>query len=160
MKKLESLRASLLASVPQLRGDPSKLEIYVDKGEVTTRAGSLSFEYGYTASIWVQEYAGDVDKLLVPLLAWTAENQPDLFEAGDRKPFSFESDLLDAQTYDITVTIQLTELVRVEEQAKGLKVTHVDEPRLLDQFDGVPSGTRLWCAVLADLVAGTFEILP
>jgi hypothetical protein len=128
MKKLDSLRTHLLASVPEIRNSPEKMEIFVDKGDVAVRAGSLSFEYSYTASLWVQDFSASVDKLLVPVLAWIAANQPDLFEKGDRKPFTFQSDLLDAETCDITISINLTELVRVEQQAKGLKVTHLPEP--------------------------------
>ncbi|KQO07856.1 phage tail protein [Sphingomonas sp. Leaf242] len=156
MKKLDSLRTHLLVSVPEIRNSPEKMEIFVDKGDVAVRAGSLSFEYSYTASLWVQDFSASVDKLLVPVLAWIAANQPDLFEKGDRKPFTFQSDLLDAETCDITISINLTELVRVEQQAKGLKVTHLPEPVMLDQFDGVPTGTKLWAGLIED-VAGTIE---
>ena len=156
MKKLDSLRTHLLRAVPEIRNSPEKMEIFVDKGDVAVRAGSLSFEYSYTASLWVQDFSASVDKLLVPVLAWIAANQPDLFEKGDRKPFTFQSDLLDAETCDITISINLTELVRVEQQAKGLKVTHLPEPVMLDQFDGVPTGTTLWAGLIED-VAGTIE---
>jgi len=158
VKKLETLRAHLIASVPTIRNSPDKMEILVDKGDVAVRAGSLSFEYSYTASIWVQDHAGSVDTLLVPILAWIAANQPDLFEKGERKPFTFESELLDAETCDITITLELTELVRVEQQARGLKVTHLPEPILLDRFVGVPSGTALWAGLIDD-AAGDIEIV-
>lgn len=148
MKKLTSLRTALIDHVPQIKGDPAKMEIFVDKGDVTIRPGSLSFEYGYTASIWVQDFAGSVDTLLVPLLAWIAVNQPELFEKGDRKPFSFESELLDADTCDITITLALTELVRVEQHPTGLKVTHLPEPVMTDAFAGVPIGTNLWAGLI------------
>ena len=158
MKKLESLRAHLIASVPTIRNSPEKMEVFVDKGDVAVRAGSLSFEYSYTASIWVQDHAGSIDTLLVPILAWIAANQPDLFEKGERKPFTFESELLDAETCDITITLDLTELVRVEQQARGLKVTHLPDPVLLDQFPGVPTGTALWAGLIDD-AAGGIEIV-
>jgi len=158
MKKLETLRAHLIASVPTIRNSPEKMEIFVDKGDVAVRAGSLSFEYSYTASIWVQDHAGSVDTLLVPILAWIAANQPDLFEKGERKPFTFESELLDADTCDITITLELTELVRVEQQPRGLKVTHLPEPVLLDQFAGVSTGTVLWAGLIDD-AAGGIEIV-
>lgn len=158
MKKLEALRAHLVASVPTIGNSPEKLEIFVDKGDVAVRAGSLSFEYSYTATIWVQDHVGSVDTLLVPTLAWIAANQPDLFEKGDRKPFTFESELLDAETCDITVSLNLTELVRVEQQARGLKVTHLPEPVLLDAFAGVPTGTNLWAGLIDD-GSGVIEVV-
>ncbi|HEX8554824.1 MAG TPA: phage tail protein, partial [Sphingomonas sp.] len=110
-------------------------------------------------TIWVQDFAGSVDTLLVPILAWIAANQPDLFERADRKPFTFESELLDADTCDITVTIALTELVRVEQQAQGLRVTHLPESIATDAFAGVPTGTKLWAGLIED-AAGTIEIVP
>ena len=158
MKKLASLRAHLIASVPVIGNDPAKMEIFVDKGDVKVRAGSLSFEYGYTASIWVQDFAGSVNNLLVPLLAWIAANQPDLFEKGDRKPFTFESELLDSETCDITISVDLTELVRVEQLPNGLKVTNLPEPDMLDAFPDVPRGTKLWAGLIED-PSGAIEIV-
>jgi hypothetical protein len=158
MKKLTSLRAHLIASVPVIGNNPAMMEIFVDKGDVKVRAGSLSFEYGYTVSVWVQDFAGSVNNLLVPLLAWIAVNQPDLFEKGDRKPFAFESELLDAETCDITISIDLTELVRVEQKPGGLKVTNLPEPTMLDAFPGVPTSTNLW-AGLIEGASGAIEIV-
>jgi hypothetical protein len=158
MKKLASLRAHLIASVPVIGNNPAMMEIFVDKGNVKVRAGSLSFEYGYTASIWVQDFAGSVNNLVAPLLAWLAANQPDLFEKGDRKPFTFESELQDAETCDITITVDLTELVRVEQTPKGLKVTNLPEPIMLDAFPDVPSGTALWAGLVQD-ADGTIGIV-
>jgi len=158
VKKLDSLRKHLLASVPEIRNSPELMEIFVDRGDVAVRAGSLSFEYSYTASVWVQDYTGKVDNLLVPILAWIATNQPDLFEKGQRKPFTFESELLNAETCDITISIDLTELVRVEQQPTGLKVTHLPEPVLGDAFAGVPTGTKLWAGIIDDS-SGIVEIV-
>ena len=150
MKKLDSLRKHLLASVPEIGNSPELMEIFVDKGDVAVRAGSLSFEYSYTASVWVQDYSGSVNNLVVPILAWIAANQPDLFEKGERKPFTFESEMLDAETCDITISIDLTELVRVEQRENGLKVTHLPELVMNDAFAGVPTGTNLWAGLIED----------
>jgi hypothetical protein len=150
VEKLDSLRKHLIASVPEIRNSPEKMEIFVDKGDVAARAGSLSFEYSYTASVWVQDYTGDVDDLLVPILAWIGVYQPELFHVGDRKPFTFEAELLDADTCDITISINLTELVRVEQKEKGVKVTHLPEPVMNDAFADVPTGTNLWAGLIED----------
>ena len=158
MKKLDSLRKHLIASVPVIGNSPELMEIFVDKGDVAVRAGSLSFEYSYTASVWVQDYSGDVDELLVPILAWIGAYQPDLFEIGDRKPFTFESELLDSETCDITISINLSELVRVEQKPKGLKVTHLPEPVMGNAFAGVPTGTNLWAGLIED-GAGMIEMV-
>lgn len=160
MKKLASLRAALIASVPAIAADPSALEAYVERGEVRARPCSLSFEYAYTASIWVQAYAGDVTDIHVPLLGWIADHQPDLFEKGESRPLTFESEILDADSIDLLISIELTELVRVTRVARGLKVDYLDEPVMIDRFDGVPAGTNLWQGLLDDLASGPAGTVP
>ena len=159
MKKLRSLADTLTASVAQLGADPSRLSVFVDEGGVTVRPGSLSFEYAYTASIWVQDYAGDVDYLLVPVIAWVAQHQVDLFQSGDSQPFTFEAEVLDANTCDITIKIELTERVVVAAQADGLHVEHLEDRPAVDAFDDVPAGVRLWQGIADDLVAGSASIV-
>ncbi len=154
MKKLGSLRAALIASVPVIAADPSLLEVYVERGDVRARPGSLSFEYAYTASIFVRDFAGNPTDIHVPLLGWIGDNQPDLFEKGESRPFTFESEILDADTIDLLISVELTELVRVSRVAGGLKVEHVDEPIARDQFAGVPPSTPLWQGLLDDLATG------
>nr|WP_277872730.1 phage tail protein [Sphingomonas ginsenosidivorax] len=122
------------------------------------RADAGNARSRYTASIWVQDFAGSVNNLLVPLLLWIAGNQSDLFEKADRKPFTFESELLDAETCDITISIDLTELVRVEQLPNGLKVTNLPEPDMLDVFPCVPKGTILWTGLIED-PASAIEIV-
>lgn len=154
MQKPESLKAVLLASVPFLAGDPTKLAMYVDKGRIAARASrTLSFEYRYTLSLALLDYAGEVDALMVPILAWIAEQQPDLLESGDHEPFTFESEILDANTADVSIEIALTERVLVERTRAGLKVTHIGEPRTIDTF-GEATGAGLWRGLLDDQVAG------
>jgi hypothetical protein len=160
VKKLASLRAALIASVPAIAADPSALEVYVERGEVRARPGSLSFEYGYTASLWIQAFAGNPTDVYVPLLGWIADHQPDLFEKGDSRPFAFESEMLDADSIDLLISIELTELVRVTRVAAGLKVDYLNEPVMSDRFDGVPPGTNLWRGLLDDLVTGSAGAVP
>ena len=119
MKKPESLRQTLQMFVPTLAADPSRLSIFVDKGRIAAGAGSLSLEYRYTANIVVQDYAGEVDDLMVPILAWIAQHQPELLQRTDQEPFRFESELLDAETADVSIFIDLDEAVRVSAKEGG-----------------------------------------
>jgi hypothetical protein len=119
LKKPESLRQTLQMFVPALAADPSRLSIFVDKGRIAASAGSLSLEYRYTANIVVQDYAGDVDDLMVPILAWIAQHQPELLQRTDQEPFRFESELLDAETADVSIFIDLDEAVRVSAKEGG-----------------------------------------
>ncbi len=139
MKKPEGLRRLLLAAVPGLAADPSRLSMFIDKGKLSFRnSGTLSFEYAYTLNIVVQDYAGDVDALMVPVLAWIAEQQPDLLERDPREPFTFESEILDSDAADVSIDLQLTEAVRVVPgEGGGFVATHLDEPSRADEFEGV-----------------------
>ncbi|KQN29709.1 phage tail protein [Sphingomonas sp. Leaf38] len=158
MKKPEILRDLLFASVPTLAKKRENLSMFIDKGRIAARAtGSLSFEYRYTLSIVVQDYAGDLDDLVVPILAWIAEYQPDLMERGEQEPFSFESEILDSDAADVEIGIELTERVKVERRdTGGTRVTHLPEPPRTDAFAGI-GHVNLWQVVLDDMVAGTVE---
>jgi hypothetical protein len=152
VKKADSLKALLLAAVPSLKNDPARLSLYADKGAIRAlRTRSLSFEVDYTLTVWIEDFAGDTDNLFVPVLAWVADNQPDLLDRAEHQPFTFESELLNADTSNIAIEIQLTERVRVERQANGkLRTTHLDDTPPPDAFDGVPTGTALWRGLIDD----------
>lgn len=155
MKKAGSLKELLLASVPALHNDPARLALFVDKGSVASvRSGSLSFELAYTLTIWVEAFAGDLDTLFVPILAWISKHQPDLIARPDGKPFTFESELLDGDSADITIDIELTERVLVERRTNGkLRTVHRDdEPQ--DAMFGEDAGPTGWRGILDDVTGG------
>lgn len=161
MKKLESLKALLVAAVPFVAKDPARLAIYVDKGRVAARGnGSLSFEYRYTATLVLEGYAGDPDMLFVPVLGWIAEHEPELLDRDPQEPFTFEAEALDDDTADVSIAIELTERVRVTRDQGGVRVVHLPEPSRADAFPGVPAGTLLWQAIVQDLRAGTLAVVP
>lgn len=153
MKKPASLRDLLLRAVPALRDDPALLAIYVDKGQVAARAGkSLSFEYRYKLNLVVQDYSGDRNLVVVPILAWIAQNQPDLLQAPSSIPIEFESEILDAETCDLSFTLNLTERVTVQaREGGGYEVRNLDEEGDPDRFPGL-CDTLLWQLILGDRV--------
>ncbi|MGT2513412.1 phage tail protein [Sphingomonas panni] len=155
MKKPESLRELLFATA--LVGQTEKLATFIDRGRVECRRGAnLTFKYHYTLSLVMQGYAGSVDALMIPILAWIAEQQPDLLDRAPNEPFTFESELLDADTADVSIDLDLSELVLVERTGKSeFKATHVPEPVLADAFPGV-CGVSLVQGLLDDGVT----ILP
>lgn len=154
MKKPETLRTMLLASVPALAKAPDHLSMFIEKGRVAARGTrSLNYEYRYTLTIYVEDYADDVDAVFVPVLGWIAENQPDLLDRDKQEPFTFEADILETGSADIEIKIELTERVRVTRQDDGLKVTHLSDAPIADEFTGVPADTRLVTG-LADDLAG------
>lgn len=117
MKKPEGLRRLLLATA--LKDQPEKLQLFIDRGGVTCRRGrNLAFAYDYTLNVVVQGYTGEVNALMVPVLAWVAEQQPDLLDKAPYKPFEFESELLDDDSADVSINIELTENVLVDRIGK------------------------------------------
>lgn len=137
MQKPESLRQLLYATA--LVGQTEKLATFIDRGRVECRRGAnLTFKYHYTLNLVVQGYAGSVDALMIPILAWIAEQQPDLLDRTPNEPFVFESELLDADTADVSIELELSELVLVARTGKSaFTATHVPEPVLADAFPGV-----------------------
>ena len=151
MNKPSSLRAHLLALVPELHKNPDRLLIFIDNGTIrSTAAPGLSFEYSYTLNVILTDYAGHPDAVAIPLLAWLRTNQPELLtnlEKG-KTAIAFEADILDNSKVDLSLKLPLTERVIVKKQADdSLQVTHPDEPQLFEEaisLDGLrmetPSG--------------------
>lgn len=162
MRKPDSLKSLLLATVPGLKDSPERLALFVDRGGIVGGGGrSLSFEYRYAVNLVVEGFADDPDALMVPVIAWIAEYQPDLINKPGAEPFTFEAEILDDDTRDISITIQLTEpVVVVPREGGGYGVTHPMPPKRhdIDRFSGVPCGVNLWQLFLAEtLIAQTTD---
>lgn len=137
MKKPESLRAHLVAAVPNLARDPERLLVFIDQGKVRcTAAPGLSFEYEYTLNVILTDFAGSPDALMVPLLAWLRVHQPELLLNLDksREGIQFEADILDKHKVDLSLTLPLSERVIVKMQEGDLHIEHADEPPMTDEL--------------------------
>ncbi len=134
MNKPESLRAHLLAAIPELKRNPDRLLVFIDNGSLrSTAAPDLSFEYSYTLNLILTEFAGHPDAVAIPLFAWVLVNQRELMENQEkgRDAIKFEADILDNSKVDLSITLPLTERVIVKQQADGtLDVDHPEEPQL------------------------------
>lgn len=152
MKKPVSLRAHLEQWLPDLKRNPDKLHVFVEDGHVATKAGnSASFEYRYTLILLVTDFAEPLDTLVVPLLVWAQEHQPDLIHAIDKqdKAIAIRAEHLDHDKMDVELTLKLSERVLVRPLAAGYECEHIGEPPLPDL--GGPTGWQLY--VKGDLVA-------
>lgn len=133
MLKPKQLREALTSSVPQLARNPDSLNMFIDSGRiVSTLASSLSFEYQYQLNLVITDYADDIDLVMVPVLAWLRENQPDIMatEEKRRTGFTFKADVLSDTLCDISIDLQLTERVIVKQDGDALHVNHIGEPPL------------------------------
>ena len=138
MNKPNSLKQHLLAAVPELRGNPDKLLVFIDQGRIrSTTAPGLSFEYGYTLNIILTDFAGHPDAVAVPLLAWMKINQPDLMQNLEKAKdaIQFEADILAGDLVDLSITLPLTERVIVKAAEGGThNIEHATEPQLTEQL--------------------------
>lgn len=131
MLKPDSLRKALTDAAPVLAANPDMLRLYVDGGNIAaTLATSLSFEKQYTLNVIVTDFTGDFDLILVPVLAWLREHQPDILstDTGQKKGFTFEADINSDSSFDISISLLLTERTLVDEVGAALHVRCIPEP--------------------------------
>lgn len=131
MLKPDSLRKALTESVPVLSKNPEMLRLFIDNGRInSTLAASLSFEKQYTLNVVVTDFTDDFDLLLVPVLAWLREHQPDIMtsEEGRKKGFTWYADINTDKSFDISISLLLTERTLVKQVDKALHVENIPEP--------------------------------
>lgn len=141
MKKAADLRQHLSQWVPDLKRNPDKLSLFIEKGRIASKVGaSLSYRYHYALQILVTDFAEPIDVITVPLLAWIATNQPDLLQNPDTKDqvFRFQAEILDNDKADISITLELSERVIVSATDAGYSCTHIGEPPLPDLTGPTP----------------------
>ena len=145
MDKAQSLRQHLTDHVPELKVHPDKLHIFIEKGNVVARLSSLNWEYRYQLSILVTDYAAHPDTLFLPIMCWVAQHQPALMQNPDssESAIAFEADPIDHDKYDLSISLPLTEAVRVEKMGNHYQITHLPEPDLADL-----TGTSPWQMIL------------
>ncbi len=135
MLKPNSLRAHLTAALPELARDPERLVMLAENGRIiATGTRALSWQYRYTLSVLVLDWAGHADALIAPLLAWAKRHQGELFDNPERREnaIRFDVEYLSTTTVDIALKIELTEDVLARQRpgaaAGALNLIHKDEP--------------------------------
>lgn len=132
MRKPDSLRAALVAALPDLARDPERILVFIDKGSLhATYVPGLSFECAYTLNIILTDFAADPLIVWVALLAWLSANQPELLDNVDlrRDGVAFEADILDSAKCDLSIKVKLSESVVVKRSEDGrLDIEPIAEP--------------------------------
>ena len=131
MNKPQSLRNALNKAVAYVRDNPDKLHLFIDSGSlVATGAASMSWEYRYTLNIIVEDFSGDQNLLMAPVLLWLGTSQPDAMNNPElrEKLFTFEVDILRNDVCDISINLQLTERVLVSTDGCVSNVETIPEP--------------------------------
>lgn len=131
MPKPNSLRETLLKALPELAAEPDKLTLNVSRGvAIATLAASLSYEKQYPLTVQVREFTSDINTLLVPVIAWLRDNQPDIMTRaeGQKSGLSWETENAGSGGQNITLTLLLTERTRVTESDGALRADDLPEP--------------------------------
>jgi len=143
MNKPQSLRNALNEAVPYVRNNPDKLHLFVDNGSlVATGASSMSWEYRYTLNVVIEDFSGNQNLLMAPVLLWLTANQPDAINNRElrEKLFTFDVDILRNDVCDISLNLQLTERVLVSTDGGMSSVEAVPEPGVAEEMWTVKHG--------------------
>ncbi|EPC02474.1 hypothetical protein L861_08905 [Litchfieldella anticariensis FP35 = DSM 16096] len=124
MKKLHLLRTHLINAVPGLARDPDRLLTFVEEGSIEFHRGpNLSHEYQFAAQLVLTDFSEDLDTVMLPLLQWIADYQPDV-DPGEA--ISFEAEIHNNKSVDLALRLRLTERViaRVDCETGSIQVEH------------------------------------
>lgn len=115
MKKAELLRDALTASNQWCKANPEQFTVWVEKGHIEIQAtGDSSFMYLYPIQVLAMDFPGQLDDLMLPLLAWVWGNQPDLLLNPDsNKKIEFDADIVSDDCADILLKVPVWERVMV-----------------------------------------------
>src|ERR1043165_4849119 len=82
MFKPGSLRGELTDAIVGADGariferDPAKLKVWADKGRIAARLGpARGFEYRYRLNVFVEDFAGDEDAIVILITDWVSRHQ-------------------------------------------------------------------------------------
>nr|WP_272579386.1 phage tail protein [Providencia sp. PROV265] len=132
MLKPKLLREFIAKSDPFFQQNAEALEVYVTEGQViATGTASNSFLYRYKLNVLAMDYPNPLDNLTLPVMKWVREQQPDLIFNPDKREagIRFDADILDNDTADILIVLQVTERVTVDSSSGKDVITHLPEPK-------------------------------
>lgn len=146
MKKLNSIKDTLLKKIPYLGNNPEKLYLFVDDGGIfATNEPSLSYEYIYSLNIILEAFPGDQNVVFAVVVEWVKQHQPDILANPDKRAngIRFEADILNSQSANISIDLKLTERVIVSVQEGKYHVEAMPEPENpLDSWESLNVRTR------------------
>ncbi|MBS0927803.1 phage tail protein [Klebsiella michiganensis] len=136
MKKAELLRVALIAGNTWCKANPEQITVWVEKGHIQIEAtGEASFIYHYTIQVLAMDFPGQVDDLMLPLLSWVWQQQPDLLLNPDNnRKVEFDADIVNDDVADILFKVPVWERVIVTDDNGTPKAEHLAEQR--PRFNG------------------------
>ncbi|AMR15399.1 phage tail protein [Klebsiella quasipneumoniae] len=136
MKKAELMRDALTRNNTWCKANPELFIVWVEKGHIQIEAtGEASFMYHYTIQVLVVDFPGQIDDLMLPLLAWAWQQQPDLLLNPDNnRKVEFDADIVNDDVADILFKVPVWERVMVTNSNGAPKAEHLAESR--PRFNG------------------------
>ena len=130
MHKPDSLRAAIATAVPELAQNPDRLKIWLEKGRIRApMTDSRAFAYEYALNVVVTDYTGHPSIIFLAINDWLRVNQPDLLRPDASGGYSFDADIMDNQTVDLGIELQLSEQVKLtSREGGGWNLEHLAEP--------------------------------
>lgn len=129
MKKAALLRNHLVATLPELVNDPSRLAMWVEKGSGHARqTDARAFSFEYELNVLIREMTSDIALVGLALFEWLRAQQPDLL-AHKATGFEFDVDILDSGSADLLIRLRLVDRVTAASTAGGgFTLDYLPEP--------------------------------
>jgi len=151
--KPNTLRAAIVAALPDFATDPDRLAMWIEKGSINSPlTANRGFEWAYTLNITLENFCGQPAILFLTINDWLRTNQPELLQPGAHHGYSHEVDVIDENTVDMHVQLSLTERIAVTRQSDGTDtLEHLDDAACLlsdslldDDAPLLKSVTAIW----------------
>ena len=129
MRKIDSLRETLTATIEDIAKEPSRLRLWVDRGTVQSRqSATFGFAMAFRLNVLLMEMTTDIAAVGYVVCAWLRTHQPALLAPG-QDAFALDIDVINNGTYDALLQIDLTQSVAVARDDQGnASVTYLPEP--------------------------------
>lgn len=129
MKKLNDLRTYLLKRIPELERNPDQLTTAVHDGNIVFYRGpNYSHQYQAKISVVVTDWRGTADDFVLPVIEWMQVREPGM---NPETAIRFETEIINRETIDLALTLEVTERVVVAFKNGERTITHVlPEPEL------------------------------
>ncbi|MFC0685594.1 phage tail protein [Novosphingobium clariflavum] len=152
MRKIETLRDAIYGALPELKRDTDRIRIWIERGTVkSTLTENRGMCFAFQLNVLVVEMATDLAVLALAVFMWLRTNQPELM-VPNAEGFTFDADILDNQTADVLIQLQLDQVVVATPNADGsvaldyrgepdplftdlLSITGMEPPPVLTGFD-------------------------
>ncbi|MBR0573347.1 MULTISPECIES: phage tail protein [Pasteurellaceae] len=131
MYKPDRLRKLLSKRIPYFKQNPDALQLFYANGYIhSTGATSLSWQYHYDLEIIIEDFPDSPDLIFLAVQEFIKVEQAELvLNPNKQQDVKFEADPNNNETYDLSITIPLSERVIVSVENNAYQIKHAEEPQ-------------------------------